>query len=299
MDHRTREGPGAGSTGAITRDGAGARCSSGSTVHPDDLLAAALAYARAAWPVFPCYWTTDAGCACGQLCESPGKHPLTHHGVKDAVVNEATIRWWWQRRPLANVAVATGAPAPDVIDVDTKDDRDGYASLGRLRRAGLLAGPIALVRTPSGGMHLYYVGSDQGNGSLRAHGVDFRASGGYVLAPPSVVDGRPYELVEHRAEGRPVDWSRIRAFLDPPRPATSSGGSSGTVHSDLDGLARWVEQQQAGNRNSGLYWASCRAAERGETDLSPLVAAAVRAGIPEGEAERTVASAQRRFGGAA
>jgi Bifunctional DNA primase/polymerase, N-terminal len=39
--------------------------------------------------------------------------------------------------------------------------------------------------TPSGGIHLHFVGTDQRNGSLPKEHLDFRSSGGYVLAPPS------------------------------------------------------------------------------------------------------------------
>ena len=70
----------------------------------DRNLRAALAYATAGWPVFPCI---------------PGeKVPATSHGVKDATTDAAQIRAWWARNPDRNVAIATGAPGPDVLDID-------------------------------------------------------------------------------------------------------------------------------------------------------------------------------------
>jgi len=48
-----------------------------------------------------------------------------------------------------------------------------------------------------------------------------------------------------------------------------------------------------GRRNAGTYWAACRAVEQGVTDLTPILDAAVRAGLPHREAARTIASAQR------
>lgn len=78
-----------------------------------ELLAAALRYASAGWPVFPC--TPDGTAA------PDHKAPLTAHGFKDATTDPARIRAWWHRWPDANVAIATGEPGPDVLDVDNHD----------------------------------------------------------------------------------------------------------------------------------------------------------------------------------
>jgi hypothetical protein len=47
---------------------------------------------------------------------------------------------------------------------------------------------------PVGGMHAYFAGSDQHCGRLPSHHLDFRATGGYILAPPSQVGGKPCAL---------------------------------------------------------------------------------------------------------
>jgi putative DNA primase/helicase len=53
--------------------------------------------------------------------------------------------------------------------------------------------PVTLaVRTPSGGVHLYYLQPDDGGEPLRNRGVlpqhvDVRGQGGYVIAPPSII----------------------------------------------------------------------------------------------------------------
>ena len=192
----------------------------------------------------------------------------------------------------ANVAIATGAPGPDVLDIDIKPDGDGWAAFNRLKAAGLLAGARALVRTPSGGLHSYYTGTAQRNGKLPRHHLDFRSAGGYVVAPPSQVHGRPYELLEHRAEavGR-IDWSAARRLLEPVSGARSRPDS----HSDISALVAWVGALREGNRNDGLYWASCRAVESGHgSELAGLAEAAVHAGLTEEEAQRTIASAVRK-----
>jgi hypothetical protein len=238
-------------------------------------LRQALAYAAASWPVFPC---------------KPGsKEPDTAHGFKDATADSGRIRAWWRERPARNLAVATGAPGPDVLDVDVREAGSGFPAFNRAKRAGLLAGALALVRTPSGGLHAYYAGTSQPCARLPRQLLDFKARGGYVLAPPSVVDGQPYELLDHRPGPGRLDWQAVRQLLDPPRRAAARLPGDG----DVPRLAAWVAGQPQGNRNAGLYWAACRV--NGDTGAAEqLVAAAVQAGLAEAEARRTVASAGGR-----
>ena len=241
-------------------------------------LAAALAYSGCGWPVFP-----------GQ----PGakRPPLTCHGLNDATTDPEQIRAWWARWPQANVLIATGAPGPDVLDVDVRGDGTGFAALNELNRAGLTAGAHLIIRTPSNGLHAYFAGTTQRCGSLPKLHVDFKAAGGYVVAPPSVVHGGSYRLAQHRpGPGGPLDWAACKQLLAPPPAMPAPRPAAPTT---LAGLAAWVERQPHGNRNHGLYWAACRAVEAG-FDPGPLAGAAVRAGHDEARAARTVASALRR-----
>jgi hypothetical protein len=64
---------------------------------------------------------------------------------------------------------------------------------------------------------------------------------------------------------------------------------------DLSHLAGWVEHLQEGNRNAGLYWAACRAAEAGQPAiLDDLARAAAANGLTDREIARTISSARRR-----
>ena len=149
------------------------------------------------------------------------------------------------------------------------------------------------MRTPSGGLHAYFTGTAQRSGHLPAHHLDFRSAGGYILAPPSQVDGRPYQLLKTTGRHGRLDWAAVTRLLQParqhqrtePRPAPDR---------DLGHLARWVAAQPQGNRNAGLFWAANRALETDPAaDLSPLAAAARQAGLGDAEITRTLDSARR------
>ena len=169
-------------------------------------LRQALTYAARGWPVFP--------------CQAGQKIPATAHGHLDATTDPEQITTWFSRNPKWNLAIATGAPGPDVLDVDDHGSAgNGYAAFARLSKAGLLDGAAAYVRTPSGGLHAYFTGSAQRNGHLTAQHLDFRSRGGYVLAPPSRVDGKPYEVIRTVNADGGLDWATVTALLEPRRQA--------------------------------------------------------------------------------
>jgi hypothetical protein len=246
--------------------------------HLNSRLAAALRYAHAGWPVFPCL--------------TGEKAPATQHGFLDASTDPDKITWWWSRNPGRNVAIATGAPGPDVLDVDVHKLGSGFAAFNRLHREGLLDSASAYIRTPSGGLHAYFTGSEQGNGRLPYHHLDFRSKGGYVVAPPSHVNGRHYELIKPAdGQGR-LDWAAVARLLEPePQQCPRRSNERST---DAHRLAEWMAHQQEGNRNDGLFWAANRALDAGLTDLGELADAARRTGLDEREIARTLASARRR-----
>ncbi|HTP16676.1 MAG TPA: bifunctional DNA primase/polymerase [Streptosporangiaceae bacterium] len=243
---------------------------------------AAHQYADTGWPVF--------GLVPGE------KSPVTRHGFLDATTGHREIERTWARNPDRNVGIATGAPGPDVVDVDHHGEAgSGYAAWNQLQRAGLVRDPKAIVSTPSGGLHAYFAGTSQRSGSLPGRHLDWRAAGGYVAAPPSRVGGRPYEeVIEHRASSATVDFSAIRGLLEPVRDRQAQQWQQDGRPRDLGHLAAWVAGQAEGNRNGGLYWAACRAAEAGDaTALDAIREAALAAGLGEREAGRTIASALR------
>jgi Bifunctional DNA primase/polymerase, N-terminal len=246
----------------------------------DATLYQALAFARGGWRVFPCLPTE--------------KVPATRHGYRDATTDQEQIREWFAYGRDWNLAIATGTPGPDVLDVDQHGPAgNGYAAFNELRRAGLVDGARAYVRTPAGGMHAYFTGSDQHSGRLPGHHLDFRSQGGYVLVPPSQIGGTPYRLLRQLRGRGGLDWAAVTRFLEPDRqpPRIQPRQTQGL---NLTHLARWVASQPEGNRNAGLFWAANRALDANQAaDLSPLAIAARQAGLGDKEITRTLDSARR------
>ena len=246
-----------------------------------ETLRRALAFAAQGWPVFP--------------CQSGQKIPATRHGFHDATTDERHITRWFAPHPDWNLAVATGSPGPDVLDVDQHGQAgNGFGAFNRLHRSGLLDGASAYVATPSGGLHAYFTGSGQRNGHLAAHHLDFRSQGGYVLVPPSQVAGKPYELVKTLDGGGGLDWSAVTQVLEPRKQPQRPQDRPPLDGGSLDHLAGWVARQGEGNRNAGLFWAANRALDADHAaDLSPLAVAARQAGLEEREIQRTLDSARK------
>lgn len=179
----------------------------------------ALEYAAQGRPVFPCHTPAEAGCSCGRTdCSSPGKHPRTRRGLRDASTDPEIVETWWRRWPSANVGVLTGRPSGlVVIDIDPR--HGGAESMRRLvdEHGQLPQGPR--VQTGSGGWHLFFASRDRevrNSVNRVGPGIDVRGEGGYVIAPPSV----------HPCGGRYV-WTRggeapempewLQRIVDPPR----------------------------------------------------------------------------------
>jgi hypothetical protein len=135
------------------------------------------------------------GCSCGKSgCEHVGKHPRTKHGFHDATTDEAAIRQWWTQWPDANTGIATGATSGLVVlDIDPRHG-GGETLVNIERQHGSLPHTVK-VRTGGGGQHVYFA---HPGGKVKsrtiAPGIDVKADGGYIVAPPSShASGRRYE----------------------------------------------------------------------------------------------------------
>jgi hypothetical protein len=146
---------------------------------PSSPLDFAVAYARAGFAVFP--------------CRPRGKKPITNHGFRDAARDEAQIREWWTRRPNANIGIATGARSGlIVVDIDSLA---GARLLAELAAPFGALSPTHRVVTHKGSHFYFKLPAKCGTVPSSAEGgLDIRADGGYVIAPPSIhPDGGSYE----------------------------------------------------------------------------------------------------------
>lgn len=187
-------------------------------------------------------------------CAPGGKQPLTERGYRDATTGARRIRGWWAWQPHANIGIATGHGL-DVLDIDVHAGGDGYRILERLHRSNLVPGALAAVRTPSGGTHLYFPsdpGRPQRTWSRGTMHVDFRGTGGYVLAPPSTVTDRRrsagYTILTLNADPRPVDGGNASASCSL-RSIPRHGEA--TLRLDPGGLAHWLGGAVEGRATSG------------------------------------------------
>ncbi len=120
------------------------------------------------------------------------KIPLpASRGHLDATRDESQVRAWWTRHPRANVGVALGHPSPLVpegrvlvcLDVDTQADGDATLREREGKHGALPGGPRAL--SPSGGFHCYLHAPAGTARIILGPGLDLRALGQYMAAPPS------------------------------------------------------------------------------------------------------------------
>lgn len=161
----------------------------------------ALRVARRGWPVLPLHCIREDRCSCGRPdCSSPGKHPMTPHGIKDASTEEAEIVKWFTTWPDANIGIVTGRQSGiTVVDIDLR--HGGLHSLQQLREkyGRFPNGPA--VRTGGGGLHLYF-GSPSGGAKSKVGlfpGIDIRSEGSYVVGAGSIhQSGKSYLYLHGR-----------------------------------------------------------------------------------------------------
>jgi hypothetical protein len=261
-----------------------------------DVPLSALDYAARGWAVFPC------------LPQS--KEPATRRGFKDATTNPATIRRWWLARPDYNIGIATGVVSGVlVLDVDGSVGVETLLDLEE--RYGAL--PETACSVTSSGCHLWFIMNDAvpSTAGRLGDGLDIRADGGYVIAPPSIhPDGSSYRWLNATSRAPAPSWLIRIARTRPQRPAPSQhvtrnyvGRSGSYGNSALESEIDLLAKAPPGTRNHALNKASFslhQLVAGGELDGAlvhdRLVAAATANGLMADPAdgprsvERTIAS---------
>jgi hypothetical protein len=280
----------------------------------EDLLAAALAHARRGWHVFPLRPGGKRPALHGDgRCPRTGPCRDGHQGWEQrATTGPARIRACWTHGPAWNIGIACGPSALVVIDLDTpKNDvilpaafagqgiGDGAGVLAKLCRRHEQPWPPATftVATPSG-YHLYFTappGLPLGNTAGRLGWcIDTRATGGYVVAPGSIIAERAYSVI-NPADPLPLPGWLANELAAPVTPRASQPGipaTPATAHAAqyaqaaLQGETRRVATAPVGRRNDTLNRAAFNLGQLTAAGLLPcsvvhtaLTDAACRAGL--------------------
>lgn len=167
------------------------------------------------------------------------KKPLlaTWKKYQDRPATEDEITKWWADKPTANIGIITGKVSGIiVVDIDTK---------GGLQEKHLKTFPPTFtVKTPTGGYHLYYLHAEGFTISANAYpqypGVDLRADGGFVVAPPSHCE---YKKDGHEIKG---DYTVIKKGKLAPFPVKLF--AAGKQHKKLGSLL----EAGPGKRNDNI-----------------------------------------------
>ncbi len=183
---------------------------------------AARKYAERGFPVFPCkHW--------------PEKSPLTGPGgFHKATTDPSRVTAFWNSNPGASIGIPTGEKFW-VLDIDD------------LEAIGGLDGELPetwTVKTPSGGLHLYFQNAEgitNSPGSL-PEGLDVRGVGtGYVLVPPSP----GYTVVDRSPVAEAPEWLLEIIQEEPPRRPPRSRSRE---------RVKGGEKIPEGQRNSSLFF---------------------------------------------
>ncbi|GAB6186482.1 bifunctional DNA primase/polymerase [Thermopirellula anaerolimosa] len=191
----------------------------------------------------------------------PGqKTPLLPHWPDKATNDGAALREWARQFPGCNWGVVTGGGF-SVLDIDPAALEAGWP--GEARRRELKATGCPLVQTPRGGFHLYFRADWPNSASKIAPGVDTKGPRGYVVVPPSVVNGRSYVWLRPLAAiaelPGPPAWLEAEVaagIAQAPSQPRSAECAPGNVGEDLELLFE-------GTRNLGLTRLAGRLRHRG------------------------------------
>lgn len=256
------------------------------------LYHAAQSIIRTGQPVFPC-----------KPSGIKAKAPLTKNGLHDATTDRDQIKRWIKQYGQVALGIPTGQ-VYDVLDVDIKEKADGRVHLPDLQQLGLLNGCKKVVRTPSGGWHLYFLAvHGMTNKASATLGLDVRGLGGYVIAPPSAIETPDYAGAYTDmgptvgSSDDPLLWDLIVSCLSPVDNYTKKPIDilPSERRASLASLREWMSIREPGERNNALHWAVCRCIENG-LDPHEMVEPALLAGLTEDEVLLTVRSALRRAG---
>jgi len=173
------------------------------------MIEAALDYVKEGFKVFPV---------------KLDKKPLTEHGLKDATQTQQGVKEYWTKWPDAGIGIVTNNLI--VLDFDKKSG--GLESMELIKtKFGL---PETRIHcTGGGGFHYIYLNPNGTNvrnatGLGGYPGVDLRANGGYIVAPPSHhPSGNDYYIYSWMTPAIAPPWLMTMATKRPETTNTTPG----------------------------------------------------------------------------
>ena len=145
----------------------------------NEAISAAQGLASLGWLVFPVNPDTKA--------------PLITGWQSRATCDRCSIIDLFEGYPSAAIGLVTGQKSGlVVIDID---ERENFSGLQNFKNAGFELSPTVSASTPRGGIHLYFKSplcEVPCSVSKIAEGIDVKADGGYIIAPPSITKWGKY-----------------------------------------------------------------------------------------------------------
>jgi hypothetical protein len=242
-----------------------------------ELHKAAIEWARSGYPVFPCI---------------PGdKKPAIAGGFLKATTDENIINGWWRENPNYNIATEPERNGFCVIDVEY----NGIVNWEKLERENGVTETYT-VRTPRGGLHLYFEGSlpATAKGLFNGYPIDTRGRGSYVLLEPSVVGGNKYSTLKD-IEMKPLpEWVKKRVddrkHEKQAAPADVELDTPTSISAAKDFLARHAPPT-VGERNVKTFPMACQLKDLGLSRDTMIELLSPWSGLDDEELTTTVESA--------
>src|SRR5690606_26845479 len=145
-----------------------------------------------------------------------------------ATIDETMLVGWWDNYPDANIGIACGKRSGIVV-LDVDASHGGYETLAALQEKYGKLPDTPVSKTGGGGEHILFkypanVEIRNSAGKL-GKGLDIRANGGYIVAPPSLhPNGNTYEWVVKPSQVELADMPEwmIDLLKEPERPQKES-----------------------------------------------------------------------------
>lgn len=185
-------------------------------------------------------------------CRKDKKPLIKWEEYQKRIAEKEEIADWFKLNPEANIGIVTGViSGVEVIDIDSKEGEDNLQKY--FPDKDFFNTPTAL--TPRGGKHLYYNCDDEKliNNVGAIPGCDFRANGGYVIAPPSINgEGKEYKwLISPEQMGWKKCSNEYLHFIK----SASSYNNSLISSNSLRDVTQNVTLFQKGRRDNDLFHA--------------------------------------------